>query len=153
MFVDHKWHFKTNTLDSSHVTHHLCKHLVQAVPTPPVKFWGTIIRRRVVPIYRHTALVQKGMDGEVASSDGFVDLDDGTITEGDDHVWLGNPDVLRGGGGWRDLDAVQLLGKRTRGAAVALGMDDDDSDNNGEGSRQRTRDYHEGDSDDDDEVR
>jgi hypothetical protein len=96
---------------------------------------------------------QKGLDGEVASGDDFVDPNDGTITEGDDHVWLGNSDVLRGGGGWRDLDAVQLLGKRTRGAAVALGMDDDDSDNNGEGSRQRTRDYHEGDSDDDDEVR
>ena len=62
--------------------------------------------------------MQKGLDGEVASSDDFVDPNDGTITEGDDHVWLGNPDVLRGGGGWRNLDAVQLLGKQTQGAAV-----------------------------------
>jgi hypothetical protein len=33
--------------------------------------------------------------------------------DGDDHVWVGNPEVLRGGGGWRDFDMVGL-GKRSR---------------------------------------
>ena len=36
-----------------------------------------------------------------------VDLEeaasDGGITDGDDHIWSGNKDVLKGGGGWRDL--------------------------------------------------
>ena len=33
----------------------------------------------------------------------FHNPDDGGITDGDDHVWLGDKDVLEGGGGWRDL--------------------------------------------------
>ena len=43
----------------------------------------------------------------------YVDPDDGSITDGDDHVWVGNPEILRGGGGWRDFDMVGL-GRRMR---------------------------------------
>jgi hypothetical protein len=31
--------------------HHLCKHLVQAVAPPPVKFWQNVQRRRTTPLY------------------------------------------------------------------------------------------------------
>ena len=40
--------------------HHLCKHLVQAVGLPDMHFFRTLVRRRVVPIYRHPLLVLKG---------------------------------------------------------------------------------------------
>jgi hypothetical protein len=37
---------------------------------------------------------------------------DGGITDGDDHVWTGDVDILKGGGGWHDLDhqSSQLKG-------------------------------------------
>ena len=43
----------------------------------------------------------------------YVDPDDGSITDGDDHVWVGNPEILRGSGRWRDFDIIGL-GKRLR---------------------------------------
>jgi hypothetical protein len=92
--------------------HCLCKHLVQAVPRPPIKFWGQIYRRRTTPIYRHPALVPT-LESQPWAEQEYVDPDDGCITDGDDHVWVGNPEVLKGGGGWRDFD-VTSLGKRLR---------------------------------------
>ncbi|KII86093.1 hypothetical protein PLICRDRAFT_80783, partial [Plicaturopsis crispa FD-325 SS-3] len=75
--------------------HHLCKHLVQAVPSPSIRFWRQVYRRRITPIYRHPELVA------ISSADGlevpvyYEDPNDGSITDGDDHVWLGDAAVLR----------------------------------------------------------
>jgi hypothetical protein len=52
-----------------------------------------------------------GRDG--VSSGSYYDPDDGSITDGDDHVWIGDPDVLMGGE-WRDFDIQGMLGKRSR---------------------------------------
>jgi len=58
--------------------HHLCKHLVQAVSAPPVRFWREVRWRRVVPLYRHPNLVAIGENkGEYVEPDGG-------ITDGDD---------------------------------------------------------------------
>jgi hypothetical protein len=92
--------------------HCLCKHLVQAVPLPPMKFWGQVYRRRTTPIYRHPALARTP-ESQPREEQAYVDPDNGCITDGDDHVWVGNPEVLKGGGGWRDFD-VTSLGKRLR---------------------------------------
>lgn len=95
--------------------HHLCKHLVQAVESPPKRFWREVVRRRVQPIYRHPALVAIG---DTASESGAYIEPDGSITDGDDHIWSGDRDVLKGGGGWRqaftDAEVERVLGKRRR---------------------------------------
>jgi hypothetical protein len=93
--------------------HHICKHLVQAVPTPPIKFWGAIVRRRTIPLYQHPALTLKNEDSIPSYERAYVDPDDGSITDGDAHIWVGNPDILKGGGGWRDFDLEKQQGKRT----------------------------------------
>lgn len=101
-------------------THALCKHLVQAVPHPPPHFWRVIIRRRTVPIYRHPALRDKRdpIDDTVPDSE-YVDVDKGSVTDGDDHKWVGDTAVWAGDGGWRALDASiaaeRLRGKRPAG--------------------------------------
>ena len=59
--------------------HHLCKHLVQAVGLVDKRFFRTIVRRRVVPIYQHPLLVLKG------STPGEYIEPDGAITDGDDN--------------------------------------------------------------------
>ena len=43
----------------------------------------------------------------------YYNPDDGSITEGDDHVWIGDPDVLRSRE-WMDFDIQGMLGKRSR---------------------------------------
>jgi hypothetical protein len=99
--------------------HHLCKHLVQAVKPPPASFWHSIIRRRTTPMYRHPHLVQIGEDGQPLDSLAFHDPDDGSITDGDDHVWLGDKGVLEGGGGWRDLASEGIWSnKRARDSSI-----------------------------------
>jgi hypothetical protein len=85
---------------------------VQAVPLPPIKFWGQVHRRRTTPIYRHPALAPT-LESQPWAEEDYLDPDDGCITDGDDHVWVGNPKVLKGGGGWWDFD-VTSLGKRLR---------------------------------------
>ncbi|RDX42199.1 hypothetical protein OH76DRAFT_1320566, partial [Lentinus brumalis] len=68
--------------------HHLCKHLVQAVPDPlPIKFWRDIYRRRTTPLYRHPDVQSSDSEN---STEPYPNADDGTITDGDDHVWLGD---------------------------------------------------------------
>jgi hypothetical protein len=90
--------------------HHLWKHLVQFVKKNPASFLYSIIRRRTTPIYCHPHLVQIGEDGQA-----FHDPDDGSITDGDDHVWLGDKGVLAGGGGWRNLTSEGMRSnKRSR---------------------------------------
>ena len=36
---------------------HLCKHLMQAVPPPPIHFWRQVVCHRSLPLYHHPALV------------------------------------------------------------------------------------------------
>ncbi|KAJ7679837.1 hypothetical protein B0H17DRAFT_1138976 [Mycena rosella] len=90
---------------------HLCKHLVQGVPPPPPCFWTEVVSRRTVPLYRHPALVPIGEE-----SSAYIETIDGSITDRDDHGWSGNPEMLEGEGGWRNLDFTtpSLLGKRVR---------------------------------------
>ncbi|KAF8959415.1 hypothetical protein BDZ97DRAFT_1637568, partial [Flammula alnicola] len=80
--------------------HHLCKHLVQAVPAPPIRFWREVHRRRVLPLYEHPALVQKidnnGSNGgtSLAAEFGEYVEPSGDITDGDDRVWSGDRKIL-----------------------------------------------------------
>jgi hypothetical protein len=95
--------------------HHICKHLVQFVNPPEKRFWCEVVRRRALPIYRHPALVAKGStDG---TSLAYIEPD-GSISDGDDHIWSGDHDILKGGGGWwKTFNAVEMnkvLGKRQR---------------------------------------
>jgi hypothetical protein len=81
--------------------HHLCKHLVQAVGLPDKRFFRTIVRRRVVPIYQHPLLVLRG------STPGEYVEPDGAITDGDDNIWSGNKKLLKGSDGrWKELVEV-----------------------------------------------
>ncbi|KAJ7752493.1 hypothetical protein DFH07DRAFT_774433 [Mycena maculata] len=50
------------------------------------------------------------MDGQ------YIEPLDGSITDGDDHAWSGNPAILGGNGGWQEFDfsTTSLLGKRGR---------------------------------------
>jgi len=81
------------------------------VPPPPLLFWRQVVRRRITPLYRHPALVPRNAEGLPATEVEFCDPDDSSITEGDDHVWLGNLDILIDGG-WREFDVQGMLGKR-----------------------------------------
>jgi hypothetical protein len=81
--------------------HLLCKHLVAAVPDPPSTFWGEIYRRRVVPFYRHPAICPENTARRRVPR--YIDPDDGSITEGDDHLTSGNPKLLQGGGDWKGI--------------------------------------------------
>ncbi|KAJ7823081.1 hypothetical protein B0H14DRAFT_3088937 [Mycena olivaceomarginata] len=89
--------------------HHLCKHLVQAVPPPSANFWVEIRRRRTMPLYRHPELHEKDkLPGEYEEG--------GNVTDGDDDVWSGNKESLANGE-WRKLKSV-VLGKRPREMSV-----------------------------------
>jgi hypothetical protein len=79
--------------------HHLCKHLVKDVAPPSKRFWREVIRRRTVPIYQHSELKTKSHT-QIEE----YEASNGGITDGDDHIWSGDQNVLKGGGGWRDLD-------------------------------------------------
>lgn len=89
--------------------HHLCKHLVQAVGLPDTRFFRTVVRRRVVPIYQHPLLVLEGSEpGEYVEPDG-------AITDGDDNVWSGDKKLLNGrDGGWKKMvegpKSVEMVG-------------------------------------------
>ncbi|KAJ7876914.1 hypothetical protein B0H14DRAFT_2568025 [Mycena olivaceomarginata] len=60
---------------------------------------------------QHPALVPRGQ----GQAD-YMEPADGSITDGDDHAWSANPEILAGGGGWCSLDfsSLSLLGKCTR---------------------------------------
>ncbi|KAG6806161.1 hypothetical protein H0H92_012471, partial [Tricholoma furcatifolium] len=65
------------------------------------RFWGQVIRRRTIPFYRHTEL--KSKDQQDALENTQNETLDGGITEGDDHIWTGDVEVLKGGDGWKEL--------------------------------------------------
>ena len=93
---------------------HLCKHLVQAVASPTQSFWRNVIRRRVLPIYRHPALVNKATTDQEIN---YIEPDsesEGAVTNGDDHKWSGNPSILEDGGGWEALAVTTSTSKRLR---------------------------------------
>ncbi|KAJ7217810.1 hypothetical protein GGX14DRAFT_336148, partial [Mycena pura] len=69
--------------------HHLCKHLVQAVPHLTVDFWVEVNRRRTMPLYRHPEL-----HAEDEPLREYDDFDVGCITDGDDQVWTGDKSML-----------------------------------------------------------
>ncbi|KLO05592.1 hypothetical protein SCHPADRAFT_883687 [Schizopora paradoxa] len=110
--------------------HLLCKHLVQAVPTPSIAFWRRVVRRRRAPFYVDIELRAKRPQLEDESNEDSDDLEDdgnyyadrtsGSITDGDDHTWDGSATLLRGDGGWRALlngdvaSSNGSLGKRMR---------------------------------------
>jgi len=85
---------------------HLCKYLVQSVQPPPMHFWCQIVHHCILPLYHHPALVSniEGMEVE------HPDPDEGSITGRDDHVWMGNPDMLVEGQ-WQEFDLEGRLGK------------------------------------------
>lgn len=86
---------------------HLCKHLVQSVSQPPHTFFAQVFRRRVRPLYRHPALCH--IDAPAAP---WLNPDDGSITDGDDHNYLGD-ELMLTNGNWRALlDPTVSLGKR-----------------------------------------
>ncbi|KIJ39518.1 hypothetical protein M422DRAFT_93782, partial [Sphaerobolus stellatus SS14] len=65
---------------------HICKPLIQAVPPPSEIFFTQVIQHRTQPLYKHPAIHPKDSPPFTI----FNDPDEGSITDGDDHVWLGN---------------------------------------------------------------
>ncbi|KAF8162581.1 hypothetical protein B0H34DRAFT_650343 [Crassisporium funariophilum] len=99
--------------------HHICKHLVQAVGLPSIPFWSEVYRRRTMPIYRHHELdASHQATGAKRKRTAYLDID-GSISDGDDHVWLGNPTILAGGGGWKSVLSTENM-------ATSLGKQRDD---------------------------
>jgi len=72
-------------------------------------FFTQIVRRRVVPLYRHPALHHTG---EPVMNDSG-NIADGDMSDGDDHVWLENLSALANGR-WRGLAASIYLKRRMR---------------------------------------
>jgi hypothetical protein len=91
--------------------HHLCKHLVQAVGKPSIRFWYEIYRRRVIPLYRHRELVPKEDGSPESVADDDLSDHDGTITEGDDHLWQGGKEALTGSGDWQERFSESSMAK------------------------------------------
>jgi hypothetical protein len=49
-------------------------------------------------IFSALLLVPRAITGGAIHVQPYDNPDDGSITDGDDHVWIGNPEVLKGGG-------------------------------------------------------
>ncbi|KAJ7575436.1 hypothetical protein C8J56DRAFT_1063322 [Mycena floridula] len=90
--------------------YHLCKHLVQSVPDLSLSFWTQVIRRRVLPLYRHVELVDKSVATETVAQE-LGEAEDGSITDGDDPGWIVGNESLTGGA-WRHIGSQKVLGKR-----------------------------------------
>ncbi|KAF8575878.1 hypothetical protein K439DRAFT_1368764 [Ramaria rubella] len=88
---------------------HLFKHLVQAVLTAPINFFCKVVCSETVPLYQHPAL--HCQISTVTST--WTNPDDGLITDGDDHLWLGDTSMLNGSKWWELLKhPILSLGKR-----------------------------------------
>lgn len=99
--------------------HHICKHLVQTIGLPSISFWSEVYRCRTTPLYRHHELDEsRESTGTKRKHGAYIDID-GSISDGDDHVWLGNPTILAGGGGWKSVLSTENM-------ATALGKQRDD---------------------------
>jgi hypothetical protein len=90
--------------------HHLCKHLIHAIPPPDISFWWQVFHQCTMPLYCHPQLVLLPMDGSLASLNTYQDPNNGSITEGDDHLWIGDKMMLSGGH-WHKINDNQLLRK------------------------------------------
>jgi hypothetical protein len=77
---------------------HLLCNLVAAVPTPSPTFWHEIYRRRTIPFYHHPDLHAIG-----SVRPKYSNPNNGSITNGDDHLVSGARKLLGGDGAWRDL--------------------------------------------------
>ena len=80
-------------------------------------FWREVIRRRALPIYQHPALVAKG------STNGRAYIEpDGSISDGDDHIWSGDHNILKGGGEWQktfnEAEMAKVSGEHQRESPV-----------------------------------
>ncbi|KAF5343057.1 hypothetical protein D9758_011133 [Tetrapyrgos nigripes] len=93
--------------------HCLCKHLVQAVGLPSPRFFQHVIQRRTCPIYCHPELVPLNMPPRM-----YSDMDDGSITDGDDQIWLGDKSQLIDGQ-WRELTSGSVRGTKRRASSVS----------------------------------
>lgn len=118
--------------------HHLCKHLVQAVPTPPALFFTEVVRRRSAPLYCHPHL--RTVDSPVGQ---YSRLEDGSVTDGDDHEGIRGHALLTkavhddsGIGGWAEV-VSGIAKERLKRARVAEGSSGDSPD--GAPSPQRRR--------------
>ncbi|KAG6806274.1 hypothetical protein H0H92_011959, partial [Tricholoma furcatifolium] len=100
-------HFTCTCGRQKYDAHLLCKHLVQLVGRPSGRFWSQVIRRRTLPFYRHPEIKAKDQGSSLDSDT----LSDGGITDGDDHEWKGDSDVLMGGGGWKALQNRRDTGR------------------------------------------
>ncbi|EGO04981.1 hypothetical protein SERLA73DRAFT_68631 [Serpula lacrymans var. lacrymans S7.3] len=82
--------------NQKHNAFYLCKHLVQAVPPPPPSFFSEIICHWAVPLYRHPKLFSMHENMTSTGTDPTPpELDAGSITDGNNHTWLGDKKVLQ----------------------------------------------------------
>jgi len=81
-------------------THHLCKHLVQAVGKPPPDFFGEITCHCTMPIYTNS-LFGNQLNKQSASTDA-----------GDDFIWMGNHKELDRGR-WKSIAVAAGMSKQS----------------------------------------
>ena len=87
--------------------HHLCKHLVQAVEAAaprPANFFEKLTRRRTMPIYKFSHLSV------------YLDLE-GSISDGDDDIWMGSRENTSKGA-WRLIHTATEGRKRSWSPSV-----------------------------------
>jgi len=76
---------------------HLCKHLVQSIPSLPPTFWNQVVRHHTMPLYCHPVL------RPIREPEGtWDDPDAGSVTDGDNHIFLEDKKVLTNGN-WCEL--------------------------------------------------
>ena len=113
---------------------HLCKHLVQSSPSPPPSFFVEIVRRHMQPLYQHPALTPSSLESLYhgdsldvpsmfppgsGSCSLWLNNTGSSISDGDDHVWLGDKWTLKGSSGWQDLPDG-ILGKSLHSSGDGL---------------------------------
>jgi len=64
----------------------------------------------ILPISWHPELIPEAQHTS-QTRENFDDLDDGSITEGDDHIWQGGKALLMGSGNWQDWFSTALMEK------------------------------------------
>jgi hypothetical protein len=115
--------------------------LVQAVPPVPPNFFHQVVRRRTVPLYQHPAL-RPVCDINVIID--WLNPNAGSITDGDNHVWLGDKTTLSDGK-WRGLieDEPMFPLRKWKASIVSetsSGLDNDGLEGNVSGSDRENED-------------